>query len=434
MKRKALALLMAAAMAGSMFAVTGFAEETASEDPQIEKSIKILSIWAEDNDNGILINKMLDQYIAEVNPNFSYEYEYVSSDDLTTKIATLAASNDLPDIFVYESGAPLTEMVEAGQVANISEILEEYGCADSIMESADTLLKTLSDTEDLYDLPLGLNVEGFWYNKELFAQAGVEVPTTMDEFEEVLAKLYEAGIQPLSCGAGDGWGATRLINAVTVRTLGSNAMKAAADGEAKYTDEGYVAAAAKVADWVEKGYFGEGVSTVDMSTAGSMLCNGQAAIFYNGSWFVSNLNDESFNPGGDDAIGFFNIPVSDESVSSSTAYSMNCGNILCVAADKADEGLCWALKYFVENMGNLAMSEQGSVKGYTYDVEGDTSAYTQLVLDELGKSTEGFTWYEANMVAAVSSTAQDNVKLLMSGEMSAEDYMQSIQDTADMME
>ena len=52
------------------------------EDPQLEKSIKILSIWDQGADNGELMTKICDQYIAEVNPNFSYEYEYVSSDDL----------------------------------------------------------------------------------------------------------------------------------------------------------------------------------------------------------------------------------------------------------------------------------------------------------------------------------------------------------------
>lgn len=402
------------------------------EDPQIEKTMKILSIWAEDNDNGILINKLCQQYKDEVNPNFNWEYEYIASADLTTKVSTLVASNDLPDIFVYESGSPLTELVEADKVVNITDVLKQYDCESYVTEAATALLKDLSSTDAIYDLPLGLNVEGFWYNKELFAQAGVEVPNTWDEFEAVIEKLHAAGIQPLSVGGADGWGATRVVNAYTVRTLGASAMKDAANGNASYTDEGYVAAAAKIAEWSEKGYFGEGANTVDMNTAGSMLCTGQAAMFYNGSWFVSNLNDSAFNPGGEDAIGFFNIPVVDESISSATAYSMNCGNVLCFAKDKYDDATGWFIKYFVENMGNIAMSEQGAVKGFTYDVEGEVSAYTQLVLDEIGKATEGFTWYEATMNSATSSEAQANVKLLLSGEMDAASYMQSIQDAYDM--
>lgn len=404
------------------------------EDPQLEKSIKILSIWDQENDNGILITKLLDQYIAEVNPNFSYEYEFVSADDLRTKIATLAASNDLPDIFAYESGTPLLDYIDTDQVVNISQVLEEYDCADSMNASAVSLLKTLTNTDDIYDLPLGLNVEGFWYNKEAFETAGIEkAPETWDEFEEACQKLQDAGIQPISAGGADKWGVTRLINAYLVRTAGPEAMKKAADGDTMYTDEAYVAAAAKIQEWADKGWFGEGVNTVDMGTAGSMVMNGQSGIFYNGSWFTSNLNDEAANTAGPDGIGFFNVPVYDASISDSLQYSMNCGNILCVSSAKYDEATGWLIKYFVENMGNMAMETQGTVKGYTYDVSSDeVTGYTQLVLDNIDMATSAFTWFEATMNSETSSVAQDNVQGLLTGDVTPEDYMQMIQDAHDL--
>ena len=292
MKKRALAILMAALTASTMLAVPTFAADYSGEDPQLEKNIKILTIWAEDNDNGVLLNKICEDYQKNVNPNFTWEYEMVASDNLQQKIATLAASNDLPDVFAYEAGAPLSVLIDSGKVKNISEAVDELGTTDYLNSGAVELLKGLSGTDDLYDLPLGLNVEGFWYNKALFEQAGCEVPTTWDEFEEVLQKLSDAGIQPLTTGGSDKWGATRLINAYAVRTAGNDIMTKAADGEVPYTDEKLVAAADKLAEWAEKGYFGEGITTVDMNTAGSMLMSGKAAIFYNGSWFTQNLTDE----------------------------------------------------------------------------------------------------------------------------------------------
>lgn len=408
------------------------ATTTATEDPQLEKTMKILSIWAEDNDNGVLINALCQKYKDEVNPNFNWEYELVSSDDLKTKVATLVASNDLPDMFVYESGKPIVDLIEADKIVNMTEVMNTYGCAESMNPAATSLLATLSGTDDIYDLPLGLNVEGFWYNKELFEKAGCEVPTTWDEFEAVLKKLQDAGIQPLSAGGSDKWGVTRLINAYTVRTAGPDAMDKAANGEALYTDPAYVAGAQKIQDWANAGYFGEGVTTVDMSTAGSMLCSGQAAIFYNGSWFTSNLNDESYNLAGADGIGFFNVPVADASISDENAYSMNCGNILCASKDKYDEATGWFLKYFIENMGDLAMEMQGSVKGYNYTATGDVSGYTQMVIDKIDSAQSAFTWYEATMGSETSTVAQENVQTLLTGDLSAEEYMQSIQDAYDM--
>lgn len=463
MKRKLLSVLLSALMVMTLLAgcskkaettdTTGAGKDTAQEtqepasegttdtadttttgtaDPQLEKTIKILSIWAEDNDNGVLINNICKRYKEQVNPNFNFEYELVSADDLKMKISTLAASNDLPDIFVYESGAPLVELIDAGKVVDVGAELTKLGLDSYMNPSAVSLLKSLSGTDTIYDLPLGLNVEGFWYNKALFEQAGVTAPTTWDEFETVLAKLKEAGIQPLSCGAGDKWGATRLINAYTVRTLGADALTKAANGETKYTDAGYVTGAAKIQEWAEKGYFGEGVTTVDMNTAGSMLCTGKAAIFYNGSWFTSSLNDATYNQAGEDGIGFFNVPVVDASISDADSYSMNCGNILALGKDKYDEATSWFLKYFVSQIGDEAMNVQGSVKGYTYTADdSQMSGYTKLVLDKINSAKTAFTWYESKMNSETSTVAQENVQTLINGDMTPEDYMQSIQDAYD---
>jgi raffinose/stachyose/melibiose transport system substrate-binding protein len=138
---------------------------SAAEDPKLTKNMKILSIWAEDNDNGVLIKAICEKYQKEVNPNFTWDYEVVSSDNLRQKVATLVASNDLPDIFVYESGKPIVDLIEAGKLVNVSKVLKDFNCEDALNPSAVSLLKSLSGTEDIYDLPLGMNVEGFWYNK-----------------------------------------------------------------------------------------------------------------------------------------------------------------------------------------------------------------------------------------------------------------------------
>lgn len=430
------AVSSAAAAGTSAAASTSAAAATTAgdKDPQKTKAIKILSIWDQDSDNGALITKLCDQYKAKVNPNFSYEYEYVSSDDLKTKIATLAASNDLPDVFAYESGKPLVDYIDAKQVVNISEVLKKYNCESSMNPSAVSLLKTLSGTEDIYDLPLGLNVEGFWYNKADFQKAGISAPpATWDEFEADCQKLKDAGIQPIAAGGSDKWGVTRLINAYTVRTAGADAMKNAYDGKTKYTDDAYVKAAQKVQSWADKGWFGKGVNTVDMTTAGTMLMNGQAGIFYNGSWFTQNLNDTTANKAGADGIGFFNVPVANASVSGADSYSMNCGNILSFSSAKYDDATGWFIKYFVENMGNIAMETQGTIKGYNYTVDSSkVTGYTKLVLDEIAKAKSAFTWYEATMDSQTSTVAQEQVQSLLTDDITPQQYMQAIQDAHDM--
>ncbi|MGN0434515.1 MAG: ABC transporter substrate-binding protein [Bilifractor sp.] len=273
-------------------------------DTTAKKEIKILAIWAEDSTEGKIINELTQKYIDEVNPNFSFEYEYVAQADLSSKISTLVASDDLPDVFVYSAGKPLQQLIESDKVVNISEALDKVGESDCLLPAAKSSLLGLSNTDDLYDLPFGLNIEGFWYNKSVFEKAGVKVPETWDEFLKVCDTLKSKGIQPLATGGADKWPTTRLVNAYAYRSMGPDAVKKASDGEAKFTDDGYVKSAQMVADMAKKGYFGEGATTVDSTTAEGMLLNGQCAMLYDGSWFSSSITDPNTNPSGEDNIGF----------------------------------------------------------------------------------------------------------------------------------
>lgn len=396
------------------------------------RTFKILSMWAEDdNDSGSILKNVTENYKQE-NPDFNYEIEVVSSDNLKQKVATLAASNDLPDVFAYDAGTPLIDLMDAGLVVNVGEKLDALGVADQIDSGAADFLTRLTNTDSLYDLPLGQNIEGFWYNKALFEQAGIEnPPTTWDEMLEDAQKLLDAGIQPFAVGGADLWPATRLLNAYVMRKGGTDFMDQAYAGEKQYTDPALVEAAAMLQDMVDKGYFGVGPTTVDQNTAANMVMNGEAAIIYNGSWYVGQLNSDA-NAAGPDGIGFFNVPEVSGGPGTVTEYSMNCGTILALSSSKYDETTDGWLKYFVSNAGDYAMDTQGSFRGYTIsEMPSDISGYTQLVSDELNKVTGTSAWFEAAMDSELSQIAQENVQSLMNGDMTPEDYTQSLQDIWD---
>ena len=213
------------------------------------------------------------------------------------------------------------------------------------------------------------------------------------------------------------------------RTMGADAVKKACEGELKFTDDGFVAAAQMVADMADKGYFGEGATTVDNTTAEGMLLNGQCAMLYDGSWFTSSITDKDTNPSGEDNIGFMGVPVVDESVSEASELPANCGNILCLSQDKYDGAMAGFLQYFVENIGNYAMSEYQSVRGYTYDVDTkDISSITQTVIDAIADAKTSTAWWEAYMNDETKATAQDNIQSVLNGDMDGAAYMDSIEE------
>lgn len=465
MKKKLLAVILTAAMTAALLTGCGNgqtesageseasapakeeapAEEAADEGESAEakapegtpseaRTIKILSMWPEDDAestaNGSIITAMLQQYKDEENPDFTWEYEYVDSDNLKTKVMTLAASDDLPDFFAYDAGTPLVELIEADLVLDVTDALTQLGVYDSLDNGATTYLANLTGTDHIYDLPLGLNIEGMWYNKALFEQAGIEgVPATWEEMLEDCDKLLAAGIQPIATGAGDSWPATRLLHAYAIRLMGPDCMEQAAEGTLAYNSEGFVQAAQALQDMNTAGYFGVGATTVDQNTAAEMVMNGEAAMLYNGSWYTSSLNAES-NPAGADGIGFFSVPAVEGGKGTITEYPMNCGTILCLSKASYDDSVAGFLKYFVTHVGDYSMKEFGALKGYVInDYPADMSGYTKMVAEEMEKVTGTGNWFEALMNAELSTIVQENVQSLINGDMSAQEYCDIMQET-----
>ena len=105
----------------------------------------------------------------------------------------LSQRNDTPDIFICNPGPNLTQYVEAGVVADLTDILtnqEKNGTIPLVVVS----LKELHMMERLWQFLQTLQERCVFYNTEIFEEAGV-VPTTYDELlarcEKIQAKrLY----------------------------------------------------------------------------------------------------------------------------------------------------------------------------------------------------------------------------------------------------
>ena len=80
----------------------------------------------------------------------------------------------------------------------------------------DTIKKLYGGQFDV--LPYEYNIEGFWYNKKIFAAHGLTVPTTWPELVSDAAKLKAAGVLPLSASGQQGWPLTRLISGYLYRS------------------------------------------------------------------------------------------------------------------------------------------------------------------------------------------------------------------------
>jgi raffinose/stachyose/melibiose transport system substrate-binding protein len=420
-------------MLGIFFGCSGCSKSNTSStvtSAQSSKTMRFLSVWPESDPNVQLIMGLSEQYKKEINPNFTMELEVIPGDAVQRQVKIYMSSNALPELFVYYTGRPMHELIDAGVNVNIEEEFTRLGIYDSIEPGAASLLKTLEGNRNgLFELPLGMNLEGFWYNKKMFADAGIKIPVTWDDLMAACDALLKTGVTPIGVGGKQQWPITRLINAYVMRYIGPNAMQLASEGKLSFTDPRFEQAAKAIQNMAAKNYFGNGYTTLDNGGAEDMLLTGKCALIYDGSWFTAKLNDPELNHLGE-GIGFFNIPLVSGGPGKASEYSTNCGSTISLAASKYDEVVADWCKYVFPRIGDKAMADFGTLKGYTVKAYPDELPYyTELVADEFKKVGASSLFFEAFMDDETTVVAKDNSQALCLGVMTSEEFCQSLEDS-----
>lgn len=406
------------------------AADTTSKEALAEKrTISFLSGQDENTGYTKIILELTNEYIAK-HPNVSIEFEYYAQTDLQGRIQQLAAAGALPTLFPNPANETLDQMYENGQLVDIETSFKELGIWDQLNSGAVSLLKSKEiDPNALYELPVELNIEGFWYNKQIFADNGIEVPTTWDELLAAAATLNEAGIQPFSASGQQGWPLTRLLGGYAARYYGVDVMSRVASGDLQLTDPGFVKAADTLKLMVDRGYFGQGLTTIDYNTAVDLFVQGKVAMFYMGSWELRTFNNPEVNLIGADNVGLFNVPLVEGGSGSLNDWSMNAGLTLAVNNDRYDPIVADWLKYVFSNFGDRSMSELGAITGFNVNnmVE-DIPPLTQMTLETIKNVQAGYLWWEALFNAVGNQSSTDLVQTLVSDpDYTGEQYMTDLQ-------
>lgn len=434
--RKSSKLLAALLVAAMSLSTVAFAES----DP--EYVFKVVTEQSPENpeSEAHMIVTALEAYIADGHPNFSYEIEVVAQNDLASRLAILVASNDVPDIFNYEDGTALDALIELDAVVNISQDFNKLGIelTDVIPESVIDSKHTLSNYEDIYSMPSQVTTNGMYYNKAIFAELGLEVPTTWQELEAACDVILEAGYIPIASNGADGWGITRWIMMYADRLAGNDVhLKAAMNVDGvSFRDEVFLEAAAKCQEMYQKGYMGEAYNSQTTTEQYALFCSGEAAMIYTGGWFASTLIDESSNPIPQEDIGYF-TPGGIEGSELGVEYGLglddlSCANAICLGKAKFDEGTNHDfLRFLFENIGTY-QRESGVISPYYSDLETEDEPVVEMLRNHLEtESLYPTLWFEAKMDAATQDVAQYNAQLLAEGTMTPEEYCEALAASVD---
>ncbi|GGG55078.1 ABC transporter substrate-binding protein [Paenibacillus radicis (ex Gao et al. 2016)] len=161
---------------------TGQKEETAT--PKKDVTIKVFQFKVEIAD---ALNRMAEAYEKETGVKVQVETHGGGEDYNALLRAEIAAGSE-PEIFNAEGFAALEAYYDR------ATDLSGEPWAKDVIESAAAPAKV---DGKLLGMPMNIEGYGIFYNKELFAKAGItELPKTLTELEAVVAKLEAADITP----------------------------------------------------------------------------------------------------------------------------------------------------------------------------------------------------------------------------------------------
>ena len=393
-----------------------FTVMTANENPVLEEQLTALAEGACTAENEAL----------------PLEHQKVAQADTVQKITLLASQDALPTHTIAGTALirPDGDLGKAGLVGDLKAALEDAGAWDNVLPAAE------STVEQVYggfvSMPYQYNIEGIFYNKQIFADNGIEEPQTWDDLLTASAALQDAGVVPMTEAGANGWPLTRIMGLYIYRNVGPEAMSAIQDGSAKLTDPEYVAGAQALADYADAGYFGEGFTTRDGDTSSNMFLTGKAAMTYDGTWLLSAINDPERNQIGQENVGFMPFPAVEGGEGSIEQYPANAGAPMIVNAKQFGPKVQDWISCIAENYGQQALQDAGVISGFAVNGEvTDLSPNTADIQERIAGIDETVLWFEALFDPKSNSLASTNATLLTTGQMTAEDYMTELQASLD---
>ena len=261
----------------------------------------------------------------------SIEAQSIKNDDFKLKLKMAIGDNTTPDVFHTWGGGILAADVKYDKVLNLTKLLP----ASSTERFHPAALDFCRVNGNLYALPVDVTIVPMWYNKTLFAKAGVEVPKTIDEFQRVCTELKAQGITPLALGNSKKWPGAFYFMYFATRAGGTTPIM-----EQRFEDPAFIEAGQQIQKLVDADCFNAGFNGIDYDEARRLFFNEETAMILMGTWMLAHAQKEA--PEILEKLGCFTFPgMSNEKWNRIAIGGVNAG--YAVAANTKQRDDCIAL-------------------------------------------------------------------------------------------
>jgi raffinose/stachyose/melibiose transport system substrate-binding protein len=392
---------------------------------------KPISFWYEaaSADQQQQVEKLLVAPFNAAHPEDDLSVDFRGADlDKQLRIAMLSGSG--PDI-VYTGGpAFIAAEASAGQLLDLGPLAQKLGWEDRVLP---VFLELGKYGGKLYALAKTYETLGLFYNKTVFDKNGWQVPTTIDEFEQVADAAKAKGLVPLGAGNSDLRATNEIYVSIALNAVaGADVLYKVLTGALPWTDPAMVAAIDRMKAWWDKGYYGPNYLSITGEQGFAQMAAGQAAMASTGTWafqWFNYLKQSSME------AGFAGFP----SLKGDPAFPLGVGSTFSINAQSANiDGAAAVLdmiftpKFYAE-MGsvwpgewNLPLKDLSGV-----ELTGVPPLYTEVMKNlaaAVAKGQYGYTSYTF-MPPATDDYLISGIEDVWLGRTSSKDYLAKLDET-----
>jgi raffinose/stachyose/melibiose transport system substrate-binding protein len=243
---------------------------------------------------------LIEQFEAEY-PEIDIVQNNVPSPDAALR--TRLVKNDVPELMTLNgNGGTYGDLANAG----IFRDFTGDPALEATTESSRQILNDLGQMAgETNGVPYATNADGVIYNKDVFEELGLEVPTTWDELIAVAEAVQAAGKVPFYHTWREAWTTLPPFNPLAQNLTPDDFWERRAQGETTFAEE-YPEVAEQML--VLKEYGPADPFRFDYNTGNRAMADGEAAMYLQGIWAIPSIR--AINP--DVNLGTFTFPTTND--------------------------------------------------------------------------------------------------------------------------
>ncbi|MDR2484366.1 MAG: extracellular solute-binding protein [Treponema sp.] len=291
-------------------------------------------------------------------PNVKLEITNIagSSNEYLTKITTEIAAGRTPDVFETYLTGRLEPYVTAGRVAPLNSFVDSTPELKRSISPKAIALATFG--KNFYAIPLIKSAELIYYNKKIFANNGLQIPKSYDEFIKACAVIKSKGITPVVCGNLDVWPGAIPYMMLFNRMNGNVLYEEVVVGhKANFDNPAFVETGKKLQEMVKAGVFNTNINSMKYDEAQVEFTSGRAAMTFDGAWNIALYQSRL----GED-LGIFNFPMVSGGKGSGNDWMVNYDNALAISSSTKNKPAAEALMALIFSPERMAvLAEMGAL-------------------------------------------------------------------------